>query len=266
MLKAGATAEQAAMHAQGLLAEPRPVGVGKDGGWEPAEGAAAEQSREHVRDGDHHENVEAGSSPRAPMSGKYRTVLADPPWPMRATSRPWAGSGGRRRHATVWPYSVMSIEDICEIDVEAMIAPEAHLFLWVPASFNREGVGVSVARVWGFEPLNEIVWAKPNFGLGRFPRPQHEILLVCRRGALPFRLRDVGSVQFWALPRLKDGGRIHSAKPDGAIDLIERASPGPYLELFARRARFGWDYWGNESLGTAELQSKINAPTEAAAR
>jgi site-specific DNA-cytosine methylase len=28
---------------------------------------------------------------------------------------------------------------------------------------------------------------------------------------------------------------------------VEKASPGPYLELFARRARFGWDYWGDES-------------------
>lgn len=28
---------------------------------------------------------------------------------------------------------------------------------------------------------------------------------------------------------------------------------GPYVELFARRARFGWDYWGDQSLGTAEM-------------
>lgn len=35
--------------------------------------------------------------------------------------------------------------------------------------------------------------------------------------------------------------------------MVERVSPGPYLELFARRARFGWDYWGDQSLGTAEM-------------
>ena len=28
--------------------------------------------------------------------------------------------------------------------------------------------------------------------------------------------------------------------------IIERCSPGPYLELFARRKRLGWDVWGNE--------------------
>jgi N6-adenosine-specific RNA methylase IME4 len=35
--------------------------------------------------------------------------------------------------------------------------------------------------------------------------------------------------------------------------MVEQVSPGPYLELFARRARFGWDYWGDESLNTAEF-------------
>jgi N6-adenosine-specific RNA methylase IME4 len=45
----------------------------------------------------------------------------------------------------------------------------------------------------------------------------------------------------------------HSAKPDAFYDLVEQVSPGPYLEMFARRARFGWDYWGDQSLGTAEL-------------
>ena len=37
----------------------------------------------------------------------------------------------------------------------------------------------------------------------------------------------------------------HSAKPDACsfIDLlVEEVSPGPYAELFSRRARFGWDY------------------------
>lgn len=155
--------------------------------------------------------------------------------------------------ATAWPYETMPVDDICAVPVTELANPDgAHLFLWVPASFNREGVGVRVARAWDFEPLNEIIWAKPNFGLGRFPRPQHEILLVCRRGTPPpFAVRNEGSIQTWALPRLRNnGGREHSAKPEGAYDLIERASAGPYAELFARRARFGWDYpIGDEALG-----------------
>ncbi len=33
----------------------------------------------------------------------------------------------------------------------------------------------------------------------------------------------------------------------------ERHVRTPRVELFARRARFGWDYWGDESLGTAQM-------------
>ena len=40
----------------------------------------------------------------------------------------------------------------------------------------------------------------------------------------------------------------HSAKPDAFYDLVESVSPGPYLELFARRQRLGWDTWGEEAL------------------
>jgi N6-adenosine-specific RNA methylase IME4 len=48
----------------------------------------------------------------------------------------------------------------------------------------------------------------------------------------------------------------HSAKPDSFYDMVERVSPAPRVELFARRARLaGWDYWGDESLGTAEMVS-----------
>jgi N6-adenosine-specific RNA methylase IME4 len=73
-----------------------------------------------------------------------------------------------------------------------------------------------------------------------------EFVLYARRGALP-SLGRAGR-QWWVWPR-----GIHSAKPDAFLDVVERVSPGPYVELFARRARFGWDYWGNESLGTARL-------------
>jgi hypothetical protein len=64
----------------------------------------------------------------------------------------------------------------------------------------------------------------------------------------------VRSVQKWPQVHAGNGGgKVHSAKPDAALDLIEQVSPGPYVELFARRARFGWDYWGDQSLGTATM-------------
>ena len=47
----------------------------------------------------------------------------------------------------------------------------------------------------------------------------------------------------------------HSQKPEAFLDMVEQVSPGPYVELFARRNRLGWDTWGNEALAHLELAS-----------
>lgn len=178
---------------------------------------------------------------------KYRTIVADPPWP--GDWWPFAVRAGRR---TPKRYGLMTLEEIEALPVASISAEDANLFLWIPSSLNREGVGARVARAWGFDVLSEIVWEKPKLGHGRFPRACHEILLVCSRGAFtlagPWNVR---SVQRWSLDF--KAGTWHSAKPDGAIDLIEQHSPGPYVELFARRHRFNWDVWGDQSANTAEM-------------
>jgi len=191
-------------------------------------------------------------NPWEDLTPPYRTIVADPPWPTGAVKGGYVrgigrryGAGGRRRRATSLSYSTMPLEDIYALPVGDLADPEgSHLYLWVTAGYNRVGVGVECARAWGFDVVGELVWKKPNYGLGAFPRPQHEVLLVCRRGSLPFARKDVGSVQEWRQSYSNNGGKAHSAKPEGALDLVESASPGPYVELFCRRPRFGWDSWG----------------------
>lgn len=182
----------------------------------------------------------------------YRAIVADPPWPFR-----WqGGTGGRRRNATRLGYPTMPVVEIAALRVGELAAADCALFLWTTAKMHREGSALSVMEAWGFSPVGEIVWHKPNFGAGAFPRAGHEVCLVGRRGrAFSDAPRDVHSVQTWKQPVVSDnGGKQHSGKPDGFYDLVELAVPeGPYLELFARRARFGWSYWGDESLSTAEV-------------
>jgi N6-adenosine-specific RNA methylase IME4 len=185
---------------------------------------------------------------------RFRTIVADPPWPFQWS----AGKGGRRRRETELGYATLSVDEIAALRVGDLADEEGcHLFLWATDEMYREGDAVRVARAWGFEPCGPtLIWAKPNFGLGVFPRPQHEPLLVCRRGKIAFNEGATrhGSTQHWPLVRAShNGGRVHSAKPDAALDLVEQVSPGPYLELFARRARFGWEYAGNESLSTVQI-------------
>jgi N6-adenosine-specific RNA methylase IME4 len=186
------------------------------------------------------------------VGAKYATIVADPPWPFRFN----AGAGGRRARSTTLGYPTMSLEDILALPVSDLALPDAHLYLWVTRDHYREGVGVKVARAWGFEPVTEIIWRKPNFGMGGFPRPGHEPLLICRRGKLPFGgPRNIHSVQTWAqrYDARRGCGKRNSAKPEGAMDLIEVVSPAPRVELFSRRHRLGWDVWGNQVESTIAL-------------
>ena len=192
---------------------------------------------------------------------KYRTIVADPPWPIRwSGGAAWRTNGRGERHLNkrfkkALDYRTMPVDDICALPVTELAEADAHLYLWITDRFALEGCGAAVARAWGFEPIRFLVWAKSGIGMGVFPRAAHELVLVCRRGTLPFQVRDVGSVQRWGLV-YENGGRKHSAKPEGFIDLVERASPGPYLELFARRQRMGWDTWGDECFQSVALSAR----------
>jgi N6-adenosine-specific RNA methylase IME4 len=172
---------------------------------------------------------------------RYRTIVADPPWTPDESVRSHYAD---RKAYPQKHYETMSTAAICSLQPPS--DDSAHLWLWTLT--RHVDWGYSVARAWGFEPLTMVTWCKPSLGAGRF-QCNTEHVLLCRKGsreAMPFG-RTGGTWFKW--PR-----GAHSAKPDAFYDLVEKASPGPYLELFARRARMGdWHYWGDESLGTAEL-------------
>lgn len=183
----------------------------------------------------------------------YRTIVADPPWPMRYDGLGWRNGGSfkqTRSHTGKQGlgYPTMTVDEIAALPVASLAEPDAHLYLWIPDSFLIQGVAQQVIEAWGFTPGRILIWHKRNFGLGTFPRPQHEAIVTGKRGSLPYRLTNAGSVHQFALSYDPRVGKRHSEKPDGMLDLIEQASPGPYLELFARRQRLGWDTWGNEAL------------------
>ncbi|MGH6942690.1 MAG: MT-A70 family methyltransferase [Geminicoccaceae bacterium] len=77
-------------------------------------------------------------------------------------------------------------------------------------------------------------------GLGFWTRANPEPCLLASRGQPKRRAGDVPKLLI-AAPR-----REHSRRPDASYERIERLLPGPYLELFARRTRPGWDAWGNQ--------------------
>jgi N6-adenosine-specific RNA methylase IME4 len=180
---------------------------------------------------------------------RYRTIVADPPWHYErfGISRIPKGVEHDGRAKTL-PYASMAVEEIKALPVASLADPEgAHLYLWTTNRYLRDAFDVMEA--WGFRYGQTVVWAKKFKGGvigGAFPM-NVEFVLFGRRGSLRHLKRAPS--QWFQWPR----SETHSRKPDAFLDLVEQTSPGPYVELFARRARFGWDYWGDESLGTAEM-------------
>lgn len=169
---------------------------------------------------------------------KARTVLADPPWDIQQT-----GPLGASRH-----YDLMPLEQIKAMPITELVQPDGHLWLWVTNAALE--AGYDVARAWGYEPKSLLTWVKPRMSLGRYLRNATEQLIFATRGKAPVQFRGQPT---WAFMPLQG----HSHKPEEQFAIIERVSPGPYLELFARRrppSDKRWLVWG------AEIDSDITIP------
>lgn len=187
---------------------------------------------------------------------RFATIVADPPWEYEGFAS--APGNPKRLNPTkkvALPYDAMSVDAIKSIDVGAVAVADCRLFMWttnryLPTSFD-------VLAAWGFKYRQALVWHKTGnpSPFGGAVAPIHaEFLLVASRGSPTVGERLASSVV--AANKLRDG---HSQKPEVFLDLVEQVSPGPYLEIFARRARFGWEYAGDGSLGTVEIPG-LRAP------
>jgi len=153
------------------------------------------------------------------------------------------------------PYKPMSMQELMDMPVCAMTEKDAHLYLWTTNAFMVEAH--QLARAWGFEPKTIITWGKiqkddhekVSMRTGYYFRGATEHCLFCVRGSQ--RLTGTWPTLFlW--PRIG----THSQKPEAFIDMVEQASPGPYLELFSRRHRFNWDVFGLDSANTVDLPAQ----------
>ena len=161
---------------------------------------------------------------------RFSTIYADPPWPYTNT----AARGAAENH-----YRTLTLEQIRGEPVRDLVADNAHLHLWTTNGFLREAF--EVMQAWGFRYKSCLVWIKPQLGMGNYWRVSHEYLLLGVRGNLRFLDRTCRS---WVLARRT----IHSRKPFVFRELIERVSPGPYLELYGREEQpnTGWTVFGNQ--------------------
>lgn len=172
----------------------------------------------------------------------YRTIVADPPW---RYITPAASNGAKPA------YETMTLGQLVELPVHELADDDAHLWLWVTNAMMEEGH--RLARAWGFKPITIVTWCKPGPGMGYYVRTNTEHILFCTRGrALVPERKAPASWYQW--PRTR-----HSVKPDASYDVIEQVSKGPFIELFSRQARMGWDHWGNEAIDSIDFPARAAA-------
>lgn len=167
----------------------------------------------------------------------FKTILVDPPWDIEQK-----GGRGAERH-----YDLMTLDRIKAMPVGALADEDAHLWLWVTNATMR--AGYDVAESWGFNVRSPLTWVKFRLGLGNYLRNSTEHMLFATRGKAPVLYRAQPT---WINAPVTD----HSHKPEEQYALIERVSPGPYLELFARRRPLStsdWSVWGNQIDSDVEI-------------
>lgn len=194
--------------------------------------------------------------------GKYGAILCDPPWRFEV----WSGETAVKRRAghgtnvcAAVHYQTMAPNELQALPVKELAAENCALFMWVTWPTLLEAI--DLIEAWGFRYKTcAFDWMKAHagqiemfredndvmMGMGYWTRANSEPCLLATRGK-PKRLNaDVR--QGIIAPR-----REHSRKPDGIHERIERLVAGPYVELFARQKRPGWDCWGNQVDKFAEV-------------
>jgi len=176
-----------------------------------------------------------------PLKKTFSTILIDPPWRFQNRTGKVAPE-----HRRLHRYRTMSFEEIAQLPVGELAAPKSHLYLWTPNALLPEAI--DIMKRWGFRYKTNIIWYKvrkdggpDGRGVGFYYRNVTEMVLFGVKGNLR-TLAPARSQVNILISRKQE----HSRKPIQLYNTIERCSPGPYLELFAREKVPGWTQWGDE--------------------
>ena len=161
----------------------------------------------------------------AKAGNRMGTIYIDPPWPFQGT---------------VLPYEPITPDELRKLPIPLLAAERCHIHMWA-TGIKQQFAAKELIEGWNFRIVGDFVWCKSALGGRNYWRQSHEVLLTAVRANRDDRFDDHGLRSWIEAPR----GR-HSEKPEVVRGLIERASPGPRLELFARKVLPGWYVWGHE--------------------
>ena len=174
----------------------------------------------------------------------YGLIEADPPWSFKTYSNSEQGTVPHRSMEE--PYRAMTHEQLVELPVGEIAAKDCVLHMWTISSHVDQAI--ELGRTWDFTYKSlGLNWVKtqkhnpevPKMGMGKWLRQDAEIALLFTRG-------NPKRVSAGVRQTILEPAREHSRKPDCRFERLEALAAGPYLEMFSRSSREGWDAMGDE--------------------
>lgn len=180
--------------------------------------------------------------------GKFHCITMDPPWNMHKLQLDKFPDQGNKLDYPVMPSfcrdnkcyqeDCKTIQCVVGRLLQKAADDDCHLYVWVTQRFLPDGL--SLVRSWGFHYQCLMTWVKPG-GMTPFSWQYNtEHVLFAHKGTIDVQRKGM-KLSFEA-PAVG-----HSIKPDVFYERVLQASPGPRLEVFARKPRLGFTVWGNES-------------------
>ena len=167
-------------------------------------------------------------------TGEYKTVVIDPPWPVKFIER------REKQKQIAIPYKTMPVAEIAALPIIGCLSKDALVFVWTTQKFLPIAFGIIAG--WGLKYRWTLVWRKPDgFQPFNCPKFNGEFVVAAARG----NPHLVGQTDFWAIfdaPR-----RGHSVKPAEFYNTLARVTEPPRLDIFSRRLIPGFDVWGDEA-------------------
>ena len=169
--------------------------------------------------------------------GKFRTVVIDPPWPLKSTGLVHHEVHGHRS----LPYNTMPMAEIKAMPIATISDENSMIFCWTINKFLPDTY--TLIKEWGFKYTFTMVWVKGGgMQLPKAPCMNAEYIVVGKKGQSKFvEIKAFSVANNW--PR-----REHSEKPEEFYDLLRRVTNEPRIDIFNRRPIPGFQSWGNEAV------------------
>lgn len=169
----------------------------------------------------------------------YGVIHIDIPWSYEMYS---AKGHEKSPHAH---YDCMSMEELRAFPVGHLAKPDCVMVMW--GVFPMMPQAIELMAQYGFQYKTGGAWAKQSptgnkwaFGTGYIFRGAAEFYIVGTVGEPRIKSKSIRNLI--VAPR-----REHSRKPEQIYADIEALWDGPYLDIFGRAQRPGWDVWGNQT-------------------